>query len=156
MSKEIVMNNPRLNHVLIELEMPIFTLNQVWANDRAAGKSDYDPTDSTVKTALRRVLGQLKGRPPKPLNLKKEKDEWIDNLTKNLWRTCQNLINQTVKKTDILVCIAAIEDSIKFHTVGDSRGYLFFLEGIFEELGATTQEIDEETAKKMMKNETFQ
>lgn len=155
MSKAIVLKNPELNQILVELELPINALNQIWANDRAAGTAEYEPTDSTVKSALRRVMGHLKGRPPKPLILKKEKEQWIDNLTKKLWMTCQNLINQTVKKSEILICIAAIEDSIKFHTVADSRGYLIFLEGFFEELGATTQEIDEETAKQIMKNEAL-
>ncbi len=34
------------------LEMPIWTLRQVWREDQKAGKAEYDPNDSTVKTAI--------------------------------------------------------------------------------------------------------
>jgi len=149
MSKQIVMKRPELNHIVMELETPIWTLNHIWADDRSAGKSEYEPTDSTVKSAIRRVMGHLKGRPPKPLVLKKEKEQWIDNVTKNIWQTCQKLEAQSTRKADLLICLSAIEDSIKIRTVGDPRGYLDFLNGFFEELGMTTQEVDEETARRI-------
>jgi hypothetical protein len=150
MSKQIVMKNPDLNPIVMDLETPIWTLRQIWAEDRKAGKTDYAPTDSTVKSAIRRTMGHLKNRPPKPLPQKKEKDQWLHNLTLNLWQACQDHLNQSTSRKDLLVCLAAIEDSIKTHTVGDARGYLEFLDGFFAEMGATTEEVDEETALQIL------
>jgi hypothetical protein len=53
MSKQIVMKNPDLNPIVMDLETPIWTLRQIWAEDRKAGKTDYNPTDSTVTSAAR-------------------------------------------------------------------------------------------------------
>lgn len=149
MSKQIVMRNPRLNHLILALEMPIWTLNQVWADDRKTGKAALHPTDSTVKSALRRVMGYLKGRPPKPLDFKNERDQWVDNLTENVWQTCRDQLNQSTPKNELLICLVAIEDSIKTHTARDPRGYLEFLDDFFKKLGATTQQIDEQTASQL-------
>lgn len=146
MSKQIVMNNPRLNHLVMELEMPIWTLKNVLAGDVEDGKSTFDPTDSTIKSALRRVMGHLKGNPPKPLIPNNERDEWINSLTENVWRTCQNHLTQSTPKSEILICLVAIEDSIKTHTTADPRGYLNFLDHFFKQMGATIQEVDKETA----------
>jgi hypothetical protein len=146
MSKQIVMKNPRFNSILIDLEHPIWALNQIQTSDQEVGESTYCPTDSAAKTAIRRAMGYLKNRPPKPLPGKKEKDQWINNLTKNLRQACQSQLSQGVSKGDLLVCFAAIEDSIKTHTIGDSRGYLTFLNGFFDELGATIEEVDQEEA----------
>lgn len=153
MSKQIVMNNPRLNHLLMALEMPIWSLNQIWADDRKSGKLEFHPTDSTVKSALRRVMGHLKGRPPKPLKQKNARDEWISNVTDNVWQECKNQIAQSTPKGEILICLVAIEDSIKTHTARDPRGYLDFLDGFFKKLGATTEEVDKETALELMDSE---
>ena len=150
MSKRNVMKNPELNPIVMELETPIYSLHQIWAKDFKANETGYLPNDSTVKSALRRTMGHLKGRPPKPLSLQKEKEKWIHNLTLNLWRTCQDLLKNSTPKRDLLICLAAIEDSIKTHTVGNPRGYLEFLDGFFAEMGATTEEVDEETALKML------
>jgi hypothetical protein len=150
MSKQIVMRNPHLNHLVMALEMPIWTLSQVWADDRKTGKAELHPTDSTVKSALRRVMGHLKGRPPKPLDFKKERDQWIDNLTENVWQVCRNHLLQATPKSELLICLVAIEDSIKIHTTRDPRGYLEFLDGFFAKLGATTRQIDEQTASQLM------
>jgi hypothetical protein len=149
MSKQNVMNNPHLNHLVMALEMPIWTLSQVWADDRKTGKAAFHPTDSTVKSALRRVMGHLKGRPPKPLNFKKERDQWVDNVTENVWQVCRNHLHQATPKSELLICLVAIEDSIKTHTTLGPRGYLEFLDGFFEELGATTQQVDEQTASQI-------
>ena len=116
-----MMKKPHLNHLVMELEMPIWTLKNVWAGDLDAKKSTFDPTDSTVKSALRRVMGHLKGTPPKPLIPNNERDEWIDNLTVNVWRTCQHRMTQSTPKSEILICLVAIEDSIKTHTLADPR-----------------------------------
>lgn len=146
MSKQIVMKNPDLNPIVMDLETPIWTLRQIWIEDQKAGKTGYAPADSTVKSAIRRTMGHLKNRPPKPLPQKKEKDQWLHNLTQNIWQTCQDHLKQSTSRSDLLVCLAAIEDSIKTHTVGDARGYLDFLDGFFAEMGATTVEVDEAAA----------
>lgn len=145
MSKKNVMQNPELNHLVMALENPIWTLHQIWTEDFKANKTDYNPTDSTVKSAIRRTMGHLKGRPPKPLPQTKEKDQWIHNLTENLWQTCRDQLKQSTSKKDLLVCLVAIEDSIKVHTLGNPQGYLTFLTGFFAEMGATFEEVDEET-----------
>lgn len=150
MSKQIVMKNPRLNHLLLALEMPIWTLNQIWADDRKTGKAELHPTDSTVKSALRRVMGQLKGRPPKPLDFKMERDQWIENFTENVWQVCRNHLLQSTPKNELLICLVAVEDSIKTHTARDPRGYLEFLDDFFKKLGATTRQVDEQTAPQFM------
>lgn len=146
MSKKIVMQNEELNPIVMALELPIWSLRNIYLEDHKANKTDYLPNDSTVKSAIRRTMGHLKNRPPKPLPLKKVKDQWIHNLTLNLWQTCQDQLKQSVSKRDLLVCLKAIEDSIKVHTVGNPQGYLDFLNGFFADMGATTQEVDEETA----------
>ena len=143
------MNNPHLYHLVMNIEMPIWTLKSVWSGDLEAGKSTFDPTDSTVKSAIRRVMGHLKGHPPKPLNPKSERDEWINSLTENVWQTCKNHLTQSTPKSEILICLAAIEDSIKTHTIADPRGYLAFLDHFFKQMGATIQEVDEKTASKV-------
>lgn len=153
MSKQIVMKNPRFNSILVELEHPIWALNQIQTSDREMGDSTYCPTDSAAKTGIRRAMGYLKNRPPKPIPTRKEKDQWINNLAKNLRQACQFQLSQGVSKGDLLICFAAIEDSIKTHTVGDPWGYLKFLDGFFSELGARIEEIDEESAMQLLESE---
>ena len=79
-------------------------------------------------------MGHLKGRPPKPLSLENEKDRWLQSLSENLWQVSRDLIGKSHSKGVILICLSAIEDSIKTHTVGDPRGYLYFLNGFFEQM----------------------
>jgi hypothetical protein len=150
MSKKIVLNNPRLNHLVMDLEMPIWTLQNVWADDLKTGKTSFNPTDSTVKSSIRRVMGHLKGLPPKPITPNNERDEWINNVTENVWRVCQDQLIQSIPKSEILICLVAIEDSIKTHTMADPRGYLGFLNHFFRQMGATIQEVDHKTASQFM------
>lgn len=148
MSKEIVMKNPELNHLVMILEHPVWGLHQIWTEDFKADKTGYNPTDSSVKSAIRRTMGHLKGRPPKPLPQTKEKDQWIHNLTQNLWQTCKGQLKQSTSKKDLLVCLVAIEDSIKVHTVGNPQGYLTFLTGFFAQMDTTIEEIDSTTIQR--------
>ncbi len=148
MSKEIVMKNPELNHLVMILEHPVWALHQIWTEDFKANKTGYNPTDSSVKSAIRRTMGHLKGRPPKPLPQTKEKDQWIHNLTQNLWQTCKGQLKQSTSKKDLLVCLVAIEDSIKVHTVGNPQGYLTFLTGFFAQIDTTIEEIDSTTIQR--------
>lgn len=145
MSKKTIMQNPALNPLVMELENPIWSLHQIWTQDLEANKTSYRPTDSTVKSALRRTMGHLKGRPPKPLSVTKEKEQWTHNVTQNLWRVCQEHLKKSTPKRDLLICLKAIEDSIKVHSVGNPQGYLTFLDGFFADMGATVEEVDEET-----------
>lgn len=80
----------------------------------------------------------------------KERDQWVDNLTENVWQTCRDEINQSTPKNELFICIVAIEESIKTYTARDPRGYLEFLDGFFKKLGATTQQIDKQTASQLM------
>lgn len=59
-----------------------------------------------------------------PLDFKKEKNQWVDNLTENVWQTCRNHLHQGTPRSELLICLVAIEDSIKTHTTRDPRGYL--------------------------------
>lgn len=118
-------------------------------NARPANKEKGFATPFTTQAPINRHYEQA-NRHEKPLDFKKERDQWVDNLTENVWQVCRNHLLQFTPKNELLICLVAIEDSIKTHTARDPRGYLEFLDDFFKKLGATTQQVDEQTASQFM------
>ena len=148
MSRRDVMKNEALNGVVMQLEMAIHTIDVAANGDSENGEGNFGLTDSVVKSALRRAMGHVKGRPPKAIKGQKERDVWLRNLGENLWTSCQKEM-KGCSRGDVLKSLGAIEDSLKIHTVGDSRGYLDYLTDFFEEMGVETREVSEEDAEKL-------
>jgi len=148
MSRRDVMKNEELNGVVMQLEMAIYTIDVAANGDGEKGEGNFGFTDSVVKSALRRAMGHVKGRPPKAIKGQKERDFWLRNLGENLWASCQKEM-EGCSRGDVLKSLGAIEDSLKIHTVGDSRGYLDYLTDFFGEMGVETRELSAEEAAEL-------
>lgn len=96
---------------------------------------EFSPRDSQAKSALRRVMGHVKGRPPQAVKTTKDGDRWIDALTEALWDVCQNQA-ASFSGAEQLSCLAAIESSAKTRALSDGRGYLDYLQDFFREADA--------------------
>jgi len=116
-------NLVRLIH---ELERTISKLDQMDGMPTGGWSADFSPSDSQAKSAIRRVMGHVKGRPPQPVKSTKDKDLWVDALTEALWGVCKVRATE-FSRTEQLDCLAAIEDSAKGRAVSDGRGYLDYL-----------------------------
>ncbi len=141
-----MVKNPELNRMAMQFEMTIHTVDVLVCEAREKEGGDFELTDSVVKSALRRAMGYVKGRPPKAVKGVKERDVWLRNLTENLWTSCQQAMGEFTRG-EILKCLEAIEDSLKIRTVGDARGYLDYLIEFFGEMGVEAREISEEETK---------
>ena len=127
-------NLVRLIH---ELERTITELDQMDGMPSGGWAAEFSPSDSQVKSAIRRVMGHVKGRPPQPVKTKKDKDLWVDALTEALWGVCKIRATE-FSRGEQLNCLAAIEGSAKTRSAIDGRGYLDYLKVFFADADAQT------------------
>ncbi len=118
-----------------EFERIIAELDQMEGLPDGNWDPEFLPRDSQAKSALRRVMGHVKGRPPKAVKSKKDGDRWIDALTGALWALCQDEAT-AFSGAEKLSCLAAIENSAKRHAFSDGRGYLDYLKEFFRDADA--------------------
>jgi|GEM_PF-2451096 len=116
-------NLVRLIH---ELERTISPLDQMDGIPTGGWSAGFSASDSHTKSAIRRVMGHVKGRPPQPVKATKDKDLWVDALTQALWGVCKMRATD-FSRGEQLDCLAAIEDSVKSRSAIDGRGYLDYL-----------------------------
>lgn len=131
----VAFKDSNLVRLIHELEQTIAELDQMDGIPTGGCSAEFSPGDSQVKSTIRRVMGHVKGRPPKPVKTSKDKDLWVNALTEALWEVCKIRATE-FSRGDQLNCLAAIEDSAKTRSLSDGRGYLDYLKVFLAEAHA--------------------
>lgn len=103
--------------------------------DLAAQAESLTVKDSDAKSAIRKALGFLKGKPPKQSG-DDLRDIWIMETAKGLFALGKAVKSeQQLEEAQFCRALLAVEDSLKTRREmnGHSRGYLDFLRSFIEE-----------------------
>jgi hypothetical protein len=131
------LDEPMDSHPLSEEEI-LFTIESLIAREDSLARKELGLTitDSNIKSALRKAMGSLKGRPPKSGPKKqKPKDRWIAGLASDIREIGRVAATAGISRQQFLFALLKIEESLKTRNEmgGGSRGYLDFIHRFIED-----------------------
>lgn len=129
-SSSDLMQDPFYSKLMLAIETLIYE------EDLAAKKADLQIKDSDAKSAIRKALGILKGKPPKKPG-STPREQWTMQTAKEFVMLCQALKvgGKPLEAASFCRALLAVEDSLKLRREMNDhpRGYLDFLKMFIEE-----------------------
>ncbi|MDF7805885.1 hypothetical protein P4E94_00450 [Pontiellaceae bacterium B12219] len=124
-----LMNDPFYSGIIYRIE------KLVYDQDQAAHAASLSVKDSDAKSAIRKALGFLKGKPPKKAEVSLC-DQWVMETARGLVALSAALrTEEQVEPAQFCKALLAVEDSLKLRREmhGHARGYLDFLKSFIKE-----------------------
>lgn len=128
-----IKQDPFYNGIIYQVETHLADRDQ-----QAQSEQSLTLNDSDVKSALRKALGLLAGKPPRSAP-KKPKDRWKAQLATELIELHGTLDPDLgITRAEYKIVLLTIEDSLKIQRdrAGHPRGYLDFLKDFIADIKA--------------------
>lgn len=129
-SSSDLMQDPFYSKLMLAIETLIYE------EDLFAKKEDVQVKDSDAKSAMRKALSTLKGKPPKQAG-STPREQWVVHTAKELVLLCRSLRagGKPLDAARFCRALLAVEGSLKLRREMNDhpRGYLDFLKSFVEE-----------------------